>query len=56
MALRGVLRFPLWLYLSQPLFSGHFILNPRRFWLEYRNAYLERCWQKEYTSKEEPSC
>jgi|GEM_PF-5251029 len=56
MASRRVLRFPLWLYLNQPLFNGRLVLNPKRFWLEYRNAYLERCWKQEYTSKGEPSC
>ncbi|HIK25870.1 MAG: hypothetical protein P3X23_005830 [Thermosynechococcus sp. Uc] len=56
MATRRVLPFPLWQYLNQHLFSPGFTLNPKRFWRQYYNAYLERCWQKDCASKEEPSC
>ncbi|RMH65898.1 MAG: hypothetical protein D6676_06585 [Cyanobacteria bacterium J003] len=56
MATRCVLAFPLWQYLNQRLFSPGFTLNPKRFWRQYYNAYLERCWQKDCASKEEPSC
>ncbi|MDG2990249.1 hypothetical protein L3556_04765 [Candidatus Synechococcus calcipolaris G9] len=47
-------KFPLWQYLTQRLLEPGFALNPQRFWRLYRNAYLERCWQQEYTSKGGP--
>jgi hypothetical protein len=43
------LRFPLWQYLKQPLFSGQTVLmlNPFKFWQQYRLRQLEVCWSQE---------
>ena len=44
---RPKLKFPLWKYLSQPLFSPEFrSLNPLRFWHLYNAEQLEDCWTK----------
>jgi hypothetical protein len=41
------LRFPLWPYLTQPLFSPEFkSLNPLRFWRLHNAEQLESCWLK----------
>ncbi|MBD3881457.1 hypothetical protein IFO70_06800 [Phormidium tenue FACHB-886] len=40
-------KFPLWKYLTQPVFSPEFkSLNPLRFWQIYNQEQLEACWQK----------
>ncbi|MBD1837330.1 hypothetical protein NC997_19740 [Trichocoleus sp. DQ-A2] len=46
----GKIRFPLWQFLNQPLFSSKtkLVLNPRRFSYCYRIHLLERCWVKDY--------
>ncbi len=46
-------KFPLWLYLNQPLFSSDtkLVLNPHRFALIWRLQLLERCWAKECDAK-----
>lgn len=37
--------FPLWPFLTQPLFSANkLFLNPLRFWQHYNRQYLEQCW------------
>jgi hypothetical protein len=43
------LKFPLWQYLNQPLFSSHskFVLIPSRFVYLHRIELLKRCWAKE---------
>jgi hypothetical protein len=40
------IRFPLWQYLTQPLFEEQCpaILNPRLYWHLYQVRYLEKCW------------
>ena len=47
------LRFPLWQFLNQPLFSTNkqLILNPRRFSYFYRLEHLERCLNREFSPK-----
>ncbi|HLO85256.1 MAG TPA: hypothetical protein VK203_09630 [Nostocaceae cyanobacterium] len=47
------IKFPLWQYLNQPLFSRdiQFILNPQRFATTWRIQLLERCWTKVYDAK-----
>jgi hypothetical protein len=47
------IKFPLWQYLNQPLFSRdtQFILNPQRFATVWRIQLLERCWTKECDAK-----
>lgn len=47
------LRFPLWHYLNQPLFSPSvaFVLNPQLFWKYYRIEHLSRCWHRECSKK-----
>ncbi|QXE21986.1 hypothetical protein B6N60_00664 [Richelia sinica FACHB-800] len=47
------IKFPLWQYLNQPLFSCHskFIWNPRHFATLWRIQLLERCWTKECDAK-----
>jgi hypothetical protein len=41
------LRFPLWAYLNQPLFSPKFkSLNPSRFWTLHNIEQLETIWTK----------
>lgn len=41
------LRFPLWKYLTQPVFSPDFkSLNPRRFWHLYNLERLELAWAR----------
>ena len=40
-------RFPLWEYLTQPVFSPKFkSLNPFRFWQIHNVEQLEICWQQ----------
>ena len=48
------LKFPVWQFLKQPVFSSHnrLILNPRRFEVSYRVQLLERCWNKQISSKD----
>lgn len=37
--------FPLWSFLTQPLFSSNkLFLSPFRFWQHYNMQYLEQCW------------
>jgi hypothetical protein len=47
------LKFPIWTYLSQPLFDGQhkLILNPLRFWYLYRVEFLEHCLRLECQSQ-----
>jgi hypothetical protein len=47
------IKFPLWQYLNQPLFSrdNQMIWNPQRFAILWRTQLLERCWKKECDSK-----
>ena len=47
------IKFPLWQFLNQPVFSSktQLILNPRRFAYLYRVQLLEVCWAKEYNPK-----
>ncbi|AUT02923.1 MULTISPECIES: hypothetical protein [unclassified Nostoc] len=47
------IKFPLWSYLNQPLFSRdqRLELNPRRFAHIWRIGLLERCWHKECDAK-----
>jgi hypothetical protein len=41
------LKFPLWKYLTQPVFSPEFkSLNPFRFWQMHNTEQLEVCWQQ----------
>ncbi|MBD2181743.1 hypothetical protein [Aerosakkonema funiforme] len=49
----GTVKFPLWQYLNQPLFSSttKLELNPRRFCYVYRVKLLERCLAKECQSE-----
>ena len=44
------LRFPLWEYLNQPIFSSTYktILNPLKFWHKYQVELLERCWIQDH--------
>ncbi len=46
-------RFPLWQFLNQPIFSSttKLVLNPSLFAYLYRIKLLERCWVKECNSK-----
>lgn len=39
--------FPLWQYLTQPVFCSKtpLILNPLHFWQNYRLQNLELCWE-----------
>jgi hypothetical protein len=48
------LKFPLWQFLNQPVFSckTKLILNPRLFAYLYRVKLLERCWSRECDSKD----
>lgn len=47
------IKFPLWHYLQQPLFSSHtkFIWHPQHFAIIWRIQLLERCWSKECDAK-----
>lgn len=47
------IKFPLWHYLNQPLFShdAKLILNPRQFAILWRIQLLERCWAKHSDAK-----
>jgi hypothetical protein len=47
------IKFPLWQYLNQPLFSHYIpiIWNPQRFAMLWQIQLLERCWQKNCASK-----
>ncbi|MBD2353355.1 hypothetical protein H6G41_01745 [Tolypothrix sp. FACHB-123] len=47
------IKFPLWHYLNQPLFSrdSKLIWNPRTFASLWRIQLLERCWTKECDAK-----
>lgn len=47
------IRFPLWQFLNQPLFSSttKLVLNPSLFAYLYRIQLLERCWAKNYDSQ-----
>jgi hypothetical protein len=48
------MRFPIWKYLNQPVFSRLYKtrFNPRTFWRCHRIQYLERCWSKEFKPEE----
>jgi len=50
----NLLKFPLWQYLTQPLFGTDtkLILNPQQFEVQHKILLLERCWCKEYDSKD----
>ncbi|MCC5638555.1 hypothetical protein LC593_22515 [Nostoc sp. CHAB 5844] len=47
------IKFPLWQYLNQPLFSrdSKLELNPHRFAHSWRIGLLKRCWHKECDAK-----
>lgn len=47
------IKFPLWDYLNQPLFSSDtkLILNPRKFEQVWRIQLLEKCWIKHSDAK-----
>ena len=47
------IKFPLWDYLNQPLFSRKtkFIWNPGQFALQWQIQLLERCWTKHSDAK-----
>lgn len=47
------IKFPLWDYLNQPLFSRdtELILNPYEFARVWRIQLLERCWCKHLDTK-----
>jgi hypothetical protein len=47
------IRFSLWCFLNQPIFSSKtkLILNPRLFTYVHRVKLLERCWTQEYDFK-----
>ncbi len=47
------IKFPIWQYLNQPLFSSdsQLELNPRRFAYGWRIQLLKRCWTKECDAK-----
>ncbi|MBD1836325.1 hypothetical protein H6F74_08605 [Trichocoleus sp. FACHB-90] len=44
------IKFPLWQFLNQPIFSSKtkLVLNPRRFLYLYSIHLLERCLAKDY--------
>ncbi|HEY9851618.1 MAG TPA: hypothetical protein V6D28_19260 [Leptolyngbyaceae cyanobacterium] len=54
MANKHQIKFPIWQYLNQPLFSSttKLVLNPSRFWFLYRVQLLERCLNKAYSSED----
>jgi hypothetical protein len=45
------IKFPLWQYLNQPLFSRDLELSPQRFAYNWRIGLLKRCWHKECDAK-----
>ncbi|AFZ22859.1 hypothetical protein Cylst_0520 [Cylindrospermum stagnale PCC 7417] len=47
------IKFPLWQYLKQPVFShdSKLVWNPHRFASIWRIRLLERCWTKECDAK-----
>lgn len=47
------IKFPVWRYLNQPLFSSKskLVLNPQKFWYLYRIELLERCLAKKCESE-----
>ncbi len=47
------IKFPLWPYLNQPLFSRdtQLVWSPQRFAVLWRIQLLERCWRKKCDSK-----
>ena len=47
------IKFPLWHFLNQPLFSPttKLVLNPTLFAYLYRVRLLERCWAQKCDSK-----
>ena len=49
----STIKFPLWQYLNQPIFSAatRLVLNPRHFGYLYRVQTLERCWARDYNSQ-----
>ncbi|MDD1434171.1 hypothetical protein MEO93_24100 [Dolichospermum sp. ST_sed3] len=51
------IKFPLWQYLNQPLFSHdiQLVLSPQRFALLWRIQLLERCWSKKCASGKQQS-
>lgn len=54
MAKDNLIKFPVWQFLCQPVFSSEnkLILNPRRFESTYRIKFLERCLAKELGAKD----
>ncbi|BAZ40950.1 hypothetical protein NIES4101_69120 [Calothrix sp. NIES-4101] len=38
------IKFPLWQYLNQPLKHPKTVINPFRFWHNYKIQRLEYCW------------
>lgn len=49
----SIIKFPLWQYLNQPIFSAttKLVLSPRHFGHLYRVQSLERCWDRDYDSQ-----
>jgi hypothetical protein len=47
-------RFPIWKFLNQPVFeaSHKTVLNPQRFWHQYKIEMLERCFEMSSKSKD----
>ncbi|EKV01306.1 hypothetical protein Lepto7375DRAFT_3468 [Leptolyngbya sp. PCC 7375] len=47
---RSIMKFPLWPYLQQPVFSSDHktFFSPFKFWQQHKIQHLERCWEKEY--------
>lgn len=43
----------LWQYLEQPIGDARYdtVLEPRKFWTQYRVRLLERCWMQECSSE-----
>jgi hypothetical protein len=39
------IRFPLWQYLKQLLVDKSKVINPFKFWHNYRVQMLENCWK-----------
>ncbi|MBD2019796.1 hypothetical protein H6F43_06290 [Leptolyngbya sp. FACHB-36] len=45
-------KFPVWQYLKQPVFTSKTVLNPRRFLYLHRVELLERCLTHAHASKD----
>jgi hypothetical protein len=53
-AVQPQVKFPLWQYLTQPVFhpSVTLVISPRRFMLLHQVEHLYRCWQRDCARKE----